>query len=257
MTGDRGGGRFERPVVVFPDTIALTGCAVIDGDLYFGSFDGHVWRLPDGRRGRGAVEQVATVPGGVTDVLRGPDGLLYIATNDAIWTMEPVAAAAPSSASPSTEPNRPSPSPAVEPGEPDDGSSVRRGSPSARWSRWGSGWACGSPPVDGSDVRADPVGSAVDPDRRRPERASLFRRLVAAGAAAVRVLEARVVLPHGLGPGVPDLVDAEPDAGADESTSDDPEHDRDRLTSDGLLVGGSAPRRPLAAAATSPTRRTP
>ena len=40
----------------------------------------------------GDVEEVARLDAGVTDVALGPDGLLYIATNDAILRMAPIAA---------------------------------------------------------------------------------------------------------------------------------------------------------------------
>ena len=100
VTGRAGGGSFVQPVVVFADTIAVTGCSVVDGDLYFGSYDGRLWRLPAGARASGKADEVAQLPGGVTDIALGPDGLLYIATTDAIFTMEPLGSTAtPSSAS--------------------------------------------------------------------------------------------------------------------------------------------------------------
>jgi glucose/arabinose dehydrogenase len=99
VTGWAGGAELTRPVVVFHDTIALTGCAVVGGDLYFGAFDGTLWRLAAGDRGTGRVTKVATFATGVTDVLLGPDDLLYVATSDAIWTLEPGTGAAPSARS--------------------------------------------------------------------------------------------------------------------------------------------------------------
>jgi glucose/arabinose dehydrogenase len=106
VTGRAGGPELTRPVVVFHDTIALTGCAVVDGDLYFGAFDGSLWRLAAGDRDSGRVTRVSTFSSGVTDVLLGPDGLLYVATSDGIWTLTPGAGSAPSTTSapsPSTQ----------------------------------------------------------------------------------------------------------------------------------------------------------
>ena len=93
VTGAAEDGRFIDPVVVFPDPIVLTGCAVVDGDVWFGSFDGRLWRLPAGERTTGRAEEVASFPSGVTDVLLGPDGDLYVATADSIWTVDGVARA--------------------------------------------------------------------------------------------------------------------------------------------------------------------
>ena len=89
VTGRSGDGRFEDPVVVFPDTVALTGCAVVDGAVYFGAYDGRLWRLSADRRDSGDPDQVASFDAGVTDVVLGPDGLLYVATADAIWRISP------------------------------------------------------------------------------------------------------------------------------------------------------------------------
>ena len=90
VTGRSNDDDFVQPVVVFPDTIAVTGCTVVDGDLYFGSFDGRLWRLPGAQQDTGDVEEIARLDAGVTDVALGPDGLLYIATNDAILRMAPI-----------------------------------------------------------------------------------------------------------------------------------------------------------------------
>ena len=111
MTGHAGGGSYVPPVVVFPDTIAVTGCSVVDGDLYFGSYDGRLWRLPADERASGKADEVAQLPGGVTDIVLGPEGVLYIATTDAIFTMEPLGgnAAVPSaSATPTSAASSPS-----------------------------------------------------------------------------------------------------------------------------------------------------
>jgi glucose/arabinose dehydrogenase len=125
VTGRQGGDEFTRPVAVFPDTIAVTGCAVVDGDLYFGSFDGRVWRLPAAARSSGDVEEIARLGSGVTDVLLGPDHLLYIATSDAIWTLEPLpgdeAAETPTPPPTSAGPPSSSPTPTPPGAEPTSG----------------------------------------------------------------------------------------------------------------------------------------
>jgi glucose/arabinose dehydrogenase len=93
VTGKAGDERFVDPITVFPSPIALTGCAVVDGDVWFGSYDGRLWRLAGGARGSGEPDEVARFPVGVTDVVLGPDGLLYVATVDTIWTVDPNARA--------------------------------------------------------------------------------------------------------------------------------------------------------------------
>ncbi len=78
---------FIDPLLVFRDTIALTGCAVVDADLWFGSFDGRLWRMPVSAAGAAQAEEIARFPAGVTDVLLGPGGFLYVAIADSIWTL--------------------------------------------------------------------------------------------------------------------------------------------------------------------------
>lgn len=122
VTGDAGDERFVDPLVVFPEPVALTGCAVVDGDLWFGSFDGRLWRLPAPDRASGRVEEAARFPAGVTDVALGPGGELYVATSDAIWTLRGVTGSptrssespAPATAGPGTD----GPAPSTEAGEP-------------------------------------------------------------------------------------------------------------------------------------------
>ena len=115
----------SQPVVVFPDTIAVTGCTVVDGDLYFGSFDGRLWRLPAAQQDTGDVEEIARLDAGVTDVALGPDGLLYIATNDAIVRMAPIAAGVQSPSS-SVSPTSVTPSTSVAAAEGDGNDSAAR-----------------------------------------------------------------------------------------------------------------------------------
>jgi hypothetical protein len=89
VTGRADDDRFLDPIVVFSQPIAPTGCAVVDGDLWFGSFDGRLWRLEDAAGGTGEAEEVAAFPSGVTDVVLGPQRVLYVATADSIWTIKP------------------------------------------------------------------------------------------------------------------------------------------------------------------------
>ena len=122
VTGRADVDRFVQPVVVFRETIAVTGCAVVEGDVYFGSFDGRLWRLRAEERDTGDVEQVATFPQGVTDVVLGPDGRLYVATTDAIWTLD-----APGKVEATSTPAIMSPTPSASPApeEPSNGSRTR------------------------------------------------------------------------------------------------------------------------------------
>lgn len=85
-------GRGQRqglvdPVAVFHDTIAVTGCAVMDDVLYIGSYNDGVVRAMSAASGAAPPTIVARFPSGVTDVERGPGSTLYVATDDAIWTL--------------------------------------------------------------------------------------------------------------------------------------------------------------------------
>jgi len=89
VTGRAGDERFVDPVAVFDPPIALTGCAIVGSDLWFGSYDGRLWRMRVPAGAGDEPVEVASFPAGVTDVVLGPDGLLYVATVDAIWTIDP------------------------------------------------------------------------------------------------------------------------------------------------------------------------
>lgn len=91
VTGLADDPRFADPVAVFREPVVVTGCAVLDGAVWFGSFDGRVWRL----RASTSPVEVARFASGVTDVALGPDGLLYVATADAISTIDPSTLEAP------------------------------------------------------------------------------------------------------------------------------------------------------------------
>ncbi len=95
VTGRSGDERFVDPVAVFPDTVALTGCAIVGGMLYAGAYnDGVLYALPTRERTRGAMRPFASLGRGITDVAAAPDGRLYVATSDAILTVEPEGAGA-------------------------------------------------------------------------------------------------------------------------------------------------------------------
>ncbi|MGZ8601310.1 MAG: PQQ-dependent sugar dehydrogenase [Actinomycetota bacterium] len=113
VTGTSGESRFIDPVVVFPDTIALTGCAVAGGYVWFGSFDGRLWRLPASPEAAAVADEVARFPSGVTDVLLGPGGALFVATADSIWTVGLEGVTGSISAPTQTDPSAATPSPQV------------------------------------------------------------------------------------------------------------------------------------------------
>ena len=89
VTGRAGDDRFVDPIVVFPTPIAVTGCAVVDGEVWFGSYDGRLWRLDAGARDAAEPDEMARFPTGVTDVAFGPGRMIYVATADAIWVVDP------------------------------------------------------------------------------------------------------------------------------------------------------------------------
>jgi glucose/arabinose dehydrogenase len=111
VTGISDEDEFIDPLLVFRDTIALTGCAVAGGDLWFGSFDGRLWRVPASADVAVDAEEIARFPAGVTDVLLGPDDSLYVATADSIWTLrlEGMSGSNPTSARPDSPSATPSP----------------------------------------------------------------------------------------------------------------------------------------------------
>ena len=53
-----------------------------------------LYALPTRDRTSGAMRPFASLGRGITDVAAGPDGRLYVATSDAIWTVEPAGAGA-------------------------------------------------------------------------------------------------------------------------------------------------------------------
>jgi glucose/arabinose dehydrogenase len=76
--------RFVDPVVDHPRVIVPTGCAIWDGDLYYGAFDGAIRRVALPASAPARDEVVATVGAGITDLSVGPDGALYVATTAGI-----------------------------------------------------------------------------------------------------------------------------------------------------------------------------
>lgn len=101
VTGNSGGA-FADPVAVFPETVALTGCAWWRGELLVGAWnDGRVRSIDPTS---GDVEEVFGFPAGVTDLQVGPDDALYVATADAIWRMADLPDGGPLGPDPMPEP---------------------------------------------------------------------------------------------------------------------------------------------------------
>jgi len=90
VMGPGGPDSFVQPFLYFPKVIVPTGCAVWNGDLYFGDMSGNVRRASLGEGPYGG-DIVGTLPSGVTDLQVGPDGSLYIATTAEIvsWRSAP------------------------------------------------------------------------------------------------------------------------------------------------------------------------
>jgi glucose/arabinose dehydrogenase len=85
--GGRAAG-FVDPVLDYPQVIVPTGCAVWNGALYFGAFDGIVRRLRLPPANPARDEAVADLGKNITDLAVGPDGALYATTLDTIYRME-------------------------------------------------------------------------------------------------------------------------------------------------------------------------
>jgi len=85
--GSGGEPEFVDPILTFSDTIIPTGCAVADGDLYFGEgYDGNLHRMPlPGPNER----TVGRFEGGITDVAVAPDESLWIVTPTVLYKRAP------------------------------------------------------------------------------------------------------------------------------------------------------------------------
>jgi quinoprotein glucose dehydrogenase len=104
--GPGGEPAFIDPVLDFPDVIVPTGCAVWEGDLYFGAYGtGALYRLslPAGSDARGDV--VANAGAGITDLQVSPEGDLYVATSDAIWKVSGTGSPTPQTGAPAADPS--------------------------------------------------------------------------------------------------------------------------------------------------------
>jgi quinoprotein glucose dehydrogenase len=86
--GPGGEPTFIDPVLAFETVIVPTGCAVVDGRLWFGTYGGdlHAVEIAQASDDRTPADSVvATFPSGITDVARGPDGALSVVTTDTIY----------------------------------------------------------------------------------------------------------------------------------------------------------------------------
>ena len=88
--GPGGEPRFRDPVLSFTPTIVITGCAISDGDLFFGEgYAGNLHRMPL----PGPDERiVGRFEGGITDVAVAPDGALWVVTPNVLYRRAPAAA---------------------------------------------------------------------------------------------------------------------------------------------------------------------
>jgi hypothetical protein len=82
--GPGGAPKYIDPQLVFPQVIVPTGCAVVGRFLYFGDFHGDLHRASIDGSELGEQAVVEHLPSGITDVLLGPNGELYIATTGSI-----------------------------------------------------------------------------------------------------------------------------------------------------------------------------
>ena len=105
--GPGGEPPFIDPVLDFPEVIVPTGCAVWQGDLYFGAFGtGLLYRLSLPAAGGTPADVIGDLGAGITDLQVGPDGDLYIATSNAIQKLADAGSPAPA-ISPTTAPPAP------------------------------------------------------------------------------------------------------------------------------------------------------
>lgn len=83
VSGPGGTPEFLDPAWDFPEIIAPTGCAVVGNTLWFGDYHGALHRVAlDGEPGTDEI--VTRFPTGITDVMAGPEGEIYVATTDTI-----------------------------------------------------------------------------------------------------------------------------------------------------------------------------
>lgn len=87
VMGPGGEPDFIDPLVDFPEIVAPTGCSVWGHTLWFGDFGGNLYRLSLPAEAPASPEIVAQLPGGITDVARGPGDALYIATQSGIYRL--------------------------------------------------------------------------------------------------------------------------------------------------------------------------
>jgi glucose/arabinose dehydrogenase len=123
--------RFIQPELVYPEIIVPTGCAFSSSGraMYFGDFaGGNLHRATVSPSGSVAGERViARAPSGITDVARGPNGDLYVATSDSILRLASSSAQSPSPSAGGT----PAPSAAASPEAGSRGDEGSGGAPTA------------------------------------------------------------------------------------------------------------------------------
>lgn len=108
--GPGGEPSFIDPVLDFPNVIVPTGCAVWQGDLYFGAYGtGLLYRLTLPAADDAHADVIGDLGAGITDLQVGPDGDLYIATSNAIQKL-----AGTGSPEPAMSPTAVPPAPAVD-----------------------------------------------------------------------------------------------------------------------------------------------
>jgi glucose/arabinose dehydrogenase len=95
--GESDDPEFLDPVLTFPETIVVTGCALSGGALFFGEgYAGNLHRMPL----PGPEEQiVGRFEGGITDVAIAPDGALWVVTPNVLYRRAPAQATSPTSPS--------------------------------------------------------------------------------------------------------------------------------------------------------------
>jgi quinoprotein glucose dehydrogenase len=114
QSGPGGQPEFADPVLDFPVTEALTGCAVVGDVFWFGAYS--AGRLHHATiHGTRLVDESSTGFDNITDLQLGPDGFLYVAATGAIRRFRVADAASPTPSGTSASPSAATPSPSASP----------------------------------------------------------------------------------------------------------------------------------------------